>query len=375
MKRKHLAAIAVILLLWVAGAASLRAADTAPASAPGGDEQAVRDAAGKFLEAWNFKDYDEARKFLAPDSAGAASAEATAQVLASMTALIPEKYAVADVSKTDSGYKVRYEIEGLHRVSGQRGIEKGTLAFVRTEDAKWRIRLAALAPAPTASSSSLPAAQAVSTLPPSQTIDGWDVERVLKFLTESEQKWQSLRCNLSLTGQMLGQPIQYSGEVVFQKPDKVKVNLGLFEIYSNGQQTWLYVPAAQAYYLKSGAIGNDGGDVGSFVGIGGAEIAQRYYVALVAVEPVSGRPAFKLLLQPKQSQSAGLLGAGTLALWVDRENGLPLLTQYSDNIGGSISVSYTNYTQNPQIAPGMFNFTPPPGSIALPSFPGLEGVL
>ena len=105
-------------------------------------------------------------------------------------------------------------------------------------------------------------------------------------------------------------------------------------------------------------------------------MAQRYYVSLVAVEPISGRPAFKLLLQPKQSDAvSGLFGGGAMALWVDRENGLPLLTQCSDSMGGTISISYTNYAQNPPIDPGMFTFTPPPDSIRLPSFPGLEGIL
>ncbi|MFH0794465.1 MAG: hypothetical protein V2A74_10580 [bacterium] len=375
MRRMHLATISAIIFLWIAGVACLFAADPEPSPSPETDEQAVRKAAETFLEAWSFKDYDEARKLLAPDSTGTSSTEAAEQVLLAMSVIIPEKHAVAGVSQTDDGYKVRYEVEGLHRVSGQRGIERGTLAFVRTSEGKWRIRLTTVGSAPAAAASSpLPAAPAASTLPPSQTIDGWDVTRVLKFLTDQEQKWNSLRCNLSLTGQMLGQPIQYSGEVVFQKPDKVMVNLNLFEIHCNGQQTFLYVPAAQAYYMKSGPIGGGAEDVGSIVGIGGADLAQRYHVALVGAEPVSGRAAFKLLLQPRQSAS-GLLGGGTLTMWVDRENGLPLQTHYSDAMGGSITVSYTNYAENPPVNSSIFDFTPPPGSMALPSFPGLEGIL
>ncbi|HBZ72363.1 MAG TPA: outer membrane lipoprotein carrier protein LolA [Deltaproteobacteria bacterium] len=158
----------------------------------------------------------------------------------------------------------------------------------------------------------------------------------------------------SLHGSGHDAPSESSGEVVFEKPGKMrwsyeKPNPSL--VVSDGEVAWVYDPAArEAQRMPAGGALLTGGAMQFLLGRG--DLRRDFIVRARSCEGSS----IALELTPKQPASYE-----KLEIVVDRESGEVEETTVSDLVGNVTRVAFHNVRTNQGVPASRFHFTPPEG--------------
>ena len=158
----------------------------------------------------------------------------------------------------------------------------------------------------------------------------------------------------SLHGSAHDAPSESSGEVVFQKPGKMrwsyeKPNPSL--VVSDGEVAWFYDPASrEAQRLRAGETLLTGGAMQFLLGRG--DLRRSFLVQAKSCEGTS----VALGLTPKEPASYE-----KLEIVVDRESGEVEESTVSDLVGNVTRVAFHNVRTNQGVAASLFQFTPPEG--------------
>ena len=158
----------------------------------------------------------------------------------------------------------------------------------------------------------------------------------------------------SLHGAGHDAPSESSGEVVFEKPGKMrwsyeKPNPSL--VVSDGDVAWVYDPAShEAQRMHAGQSLLTGGAMQFLLGHG--DLRQSFVVHARSCEGTS----IALDLTPKEPASYE-----KLEIVVDRESGEVEETTVSDLVGNVTRVVFHNVRTNQGVAESRFRFTPPEG--------------
>ena len=149
-------------------------------------------------------------------------------------------------------------------------------------------------------------------------------------------------------------PNESSGEVVFEKPGKMrwsyeKPNPSL--VVSDGEVAWVYDPATrEAQRMQAGETLLTGGAMQFLLGRG--DLRRDFIVRARSCEGSS----IALDLTPKAPASYE-----KLQIVVDRESGEVEETTISDLVGNVTRVAFHNVRTNQGVAASRFHFTPPEG--------------
>ncbi len=158
----------------------------------------------------------------------------------------------------------------------------------------------------------------------------------------------------SLHGSGHDAPTESSGEVVFEKPGKMrwsyeKPNPSL--VVSDGEVAWVYDPAThEAQRMRAGETLLTGGAMQFLLGRG--DLRQSFTVHARSCEGTS----IVLDLTPKEPATYE-----KLEIVVDRESGEVEETTVSDLVGNVTHVAFHNVRTNRGIPESRFHFTPPEG--------------
>jgi outer membrane lipoprotein carrier protein len=158
----------------------------------------------------------------------------------------------------------------------------------------------------------------------------------------------------SLHGSAHDAPSESSGEVVFQKPGKMrwsyeKPNPSL--VVSDGEVAWVYDPAShEAQRMQAGETLLTGGAMQFLLGQG--DLRRAFVVHAKSCEGTS----VALDLTPSEPASYE-----KLEIVVDRESGEVEETTVSDLVGNVTRVAFHNVRTNRGVAASLFHFTPPEG--------------
>ena len=158
----------------------------------------------------------------------------------------------------------------------------------------------------------------------------------------------------SLHGSGHDTPSESSGEVIFEKPGKMrwsyeKPNPSL--VVSDGEVAWVYDPAShEAQRMRAGETLLTGGAMQFLLGRG--DLRHSFSVRARSCEGSS----VVLDLTPKEPASYE-----KLEIVVDRESGEVEESTVSDLVGNVTRVAFHNVRTNQGIAASRFHFTPPEG--------------
>jgi outer membrane lipoprotein carrier protein len=158
----------------------------------------------------------------------------------------------------------------------------------------------------------------------------------------------------SLHGSAHDAPSESSGEVVFEKPGKMrwsyeKPNPSL--VVSDGEVAWLYDPSThEAQRMQAGETLLTGGAMQFLLGRG--DLRRSFVVHAKSCEGSS----VALELTPKEPTSYE-----KLEIVVDRESGEVEETTVSDLVGNVTRVAFHNVRTNRGVASNLFHFAPPEG--------------
>lgn len=197
---------------------------------------------------------------------------------------------------------------------------------------------------------------------PAQTVDGQTVEQVLDQMTSATASANTLKADVAVQGNVMGQQITEKGVLLYKAPNKMKMDLGRIVMAADGNNSTLYL-ADMNVYMDLASLGGDF-ELSPGFGTTGAELKKKYQISLVGKNEVNGESAYELVLRPS-SQSLGGLGAmmggmakSSLRLWVDADTYLPIRGRM-DNF----TVDYNNVQVNvDNVTDSDFQFTPPSGA-------------
>lgn len=337
------------------------------------DEKAPRGAVDAFLEAWTFKDYEALYPMLDASNREEVSRRAFPSAMESRIKDLEKANVVSFREEKKGQWVARVILSGTDPRAGQAKDTRYTLRAVREGEganAKWHIRLPDLMASASAPGGAGPAGASVSSasgqtkapagFPESVVVDGLSLDDVLNRLAEADKKIQSMTANVHIAGSLIGQKMNQRGTLALKKPNLFKFDMGLLLVASNGLQTILYIPAANAYTTEAG---KDSG-LGLDLGLGGdtSKMKQDYHLALIGKEEAGERKSYKIAARPKKS---GLFGDGVMTIWVDAKTWSPARAAFSSAMG-HLDMRYQNVRINPPNLPdSTFRFTPPAGAMQL----------
>ena len=158
----------------------------------------------------------------------------------------------------------------------------------------------------------------------------------------------------SLHGAGHDAPSESSGEVLFEKPGKMRWSYEKPSpslVVSDGEVAWVYDPAShEAQRMRAGEALLTGGAMQFLLGRG--DLRHSFSVRARSCDG----PSVVLDLTPKEPASYE-----KLEIVVDRESGEVEETTVSDLVGNVTRVAFHNVRTNQGVAANRFHFTPPEG--------------
>ncbi len=193
---------------------------------------------------------------------------------------------------------------------------------------------------------------------------------------------ESYRVDMKMETQMMGQTMITKGEMVFQKPDKMRMTTSTDmpggmsmrqEMFMSGDTTWTYMPmmkmATKMDMKKLKAAGKeqfgmsrDADITEPFAGLPADSIK---YIEKKATEDgavyiFEAKPNLGAM-QPQDSPIPTMLPE-TMIIWIDVETGLPVkIIMKAPGDAPMMEQAYSNFRINVEIDESEFEFTPPEG--------------
>ncbi|MEK7308278.1 MAG: tetratricopeptide repeat protein [Nitrospirota bacterium] len=217
---------------------------------------------------------------------------------------------------------------------------------------------------------------------------GLSEDKVIKDIESKVRKIKSYSADIIITSEMMGQMMLTEGELLFKKPDSMRMEMFLKMhpeqktiIVSDGQTTWTYMPAMKMAHKidiarmekefgglhKPGGIfeqhSKESGDIlnplqgfnkGSIKFTGVDFTTQGEALTFEATYPDK-------MLEPR-SEQWGFTPSKAM-FWISKDSGVTLKMDVFNREGiKMMSQEYKNIKLNPQIADSAFTFVPPEGT-------------
>jgi outer membrane lipoprotein-sorting protein len=309
---------------------------------------AANDIASQYLRAWAYRDYSTMYQLSSEETRKMASQQEFAAAAASLPVIQPDARIVSN-SPSGSGTAIYFE-----SASDSGSPVRGSLILANNTIQHPEI----IAKLSTHEHADVLTSNDTGSTASQRTIDGETVDSILQKMNDASAKAESMTMDVTMQGSILGQTVNETGKLEYKKPDKFHMQLSSFVMNSNGEQSTLYMPAANMY-MDLAQFGNF--ELSPGVGVSADEMKRKYQVRLTGKRDLQGAPAFELQLKPNQQDMGGLFGSGDMHLLVSAKTWLPVQAEMS-----GIKLLYSNIRINdPSVTDAAFQYSPPAGATSL----------
>lgn len=198
-------------------------------------------------------------------------------------------------------------------------------------------------------------------------------EEIVAKVSETVESTQDAHAMVRATVNAQGIEMWVKAEVWEQSPDKVRAEIleaaedrfvGTI-LVSDGQKAWYYEPERNRVMV--GSPGEMETPLPQEMLSELQDVIQQVLevsdVELAGQETVAGRPAYKLILTPKEDAERQVLpGDGAATIWVDEEQWIILKATYEGGALGQGGMEVLDFELNPGLAEGFFTFQVPEGA-------------
>lgn len=200
-------------------------------------------------------------------------------------------------------------------------------------------------------------------------------KEIVDHVQETVAKTEDAHALVSANVNAQGIEMSATAEIWEKSPNKLRAEViessqAEFDgavLVTDGQQAWYYQPSRNAVMV--GPVDEIETPLPQQV-IGEMQdmiqaVLEASDVELAGEEKVAGRPAYKLILMPKESDegqgSTIFPGNGTATLWVDKEEWFVLKATYEAGTFGQGSMEVQHFALNPGLSDELFTFDVPEG--------------
>ncbi len=197
-------------------------------------------------------------------------------------------------------------------------------------------------------------------------------EEIVAKMQETVESTEDAHAVVAVDVNIQGIEVAVTAEVWEKSPNKLRLevletsqaDLAGMMVVSDGEQGWAYNPAHNQVMV--GPAGEIQTPLPQEMLTSLQEAIQQVMdasnVELAGEEAVTGRDAYKLVLNPKEEDWQGLFPAGGMVtLWVDKEQWIVLKAAYDGGTFGRGDMELQSFELNPGLADDLFQFEVPEG--------------
>lgn len=155
----------------------------------------------------------------------------------------------------------------------------------------------------------------------------------------------------------------YTGEVYFQKPDKLRINYtkpGLQHIVFDGDFLWIYTAELKQVTKQKLESGTVPVPLLFFAGASNIDadaFRKKNFISPIRVQTINSSSTYRIRVRPKSKTAP----VREQLFWVDVNTFLPVKAQITDSNGIQVTVSFSKVTPDTEIPSTIFTLPIPSG--------------